>query len=176
VEEAAAEQAAALVAGGADAIVIETQTDLVEAEAMLRGCLRACSVPIGVSFTFDSGPDNDRTMMGVGVAEVYALAKANGASLVGANCGAGIETFAPLVRQFVQCGRELPIWVKGNAGKAELDDAGNTIFAATPETYAEAVRPLLAAGARFIGGCCGSTPAHIRAIAHALASAASAEI
>lgn len=81
VEESAAEQARAMEEGGADAIVIETQTDLTEAEAALRGCLAACSLPVGVSFTFDSGKDNAFTMMGVNQEKAYAMAKRVGASL-----------------------------------------------------------------------------------------------
>ena len=169
VEAMAAEQAAALEAGGADALVIETQSDLIEAEAALRGALRGSTIPVGVSFTFDAGEHNDHTMMGVSVPEVYALASAGGASFVGANCGAGIDTFVRIVEQFAACGKDIPIWVKGNAGKAALDDNGNAVFQADPELYRQAVAPLLKAGARFIGGCCGSSPAHIKAVAEAMA-------
>ena len=164
-EESFAEQAAALAAGGADAIVIETQSDLAEAEAALRGCLRACDLPVGVSFTFDAGANNDRTMMGVSVAQAYELAVAGGAGFVGANCGAGIETFVNIAEQFRACGDALPIWVKGNAGRPEVDAAGRCVYKAAPQLYADMVGPLLDAGAHFIGGCCGSTPDHIRAIA-----------
>jgi 5-methyltetrahydrofolate--homocysteine methyltransferase len=165
VEAMAAEQAAALAAGGADAIVVETQTDLMEAEAALRGCLKACDLPVGVSFTFDAGVNNDHTMMGAGIPEAYELAKAGGASFVGANCGAGIETFANIAKQFAACGTDLPIWIKGNAGKAELGADGKVRYHAGPELYRSSVAPLLAAGARFVGGCCGSSPEHIQAVA-----------
>lgn len=171
VEEMAAEQAAALEAGGADAIVIETQSDLIETEAALRGALRACALPVGISFTFDAGEHNDHTMMGVSVPEVYTLAQSGNASFVGANCGAGIDTFVRIVEQFASCGTALPIWVKGNAGKAALDDTGNAVYQSGPELYRQAVAPLLNAGARFIGGCCGSAPEHIKAIAEAMSSA-----
>ena len=169
VEDAAALQAAALEDGGADAIVIETQSDIVEAEALLKGALKGCSLPVGVSFTFDSGQNNDKTMMGVSIEQAYAMAKTIGACFAGANCGAGIETFAHIARQYTACGTELPIWVKGNAGLPETDPLGNMVFRAKPEIYAEAVPQLLEAGARFIGGCCGSTPDHVRAIAQAMA-------
>ena len=171
VQASAAEQASALEAGGADAIVIETQSDLVEAQATLEGALCGCSLPVGISFTFDSGAGHDRTMMGVSVSEAYALAKGAGASFVGANCGAGIETILLLAEQFSTCGADLPIWVKGNAGQPGLDADGNAIYPASPKVYAEMVGPLLQAGAKFIGGCCGSTPEHIRAIAAALDTA-----
>ncbi len=169
VEDAAARQAGVLAAGGADAIVIETQSDIVEAEAILKGVLKGCSLPVGVSFTFDSGENNDKTMMGVSIEQAYAMARTIGASFVGANCGAGIETFPNIARKYAACGTDLPIWVKGNAGLPETDGLGNMVFRAGPEVYAQTVPELLAAGARFIGGCCGSTPEHVRAIAQAMA-------
>jgi len=171
VEDSAAEQAAALAAGGADAIVVETQTDLVEAEASLKGALRGCDLPVGVSFTFDSGANNDMTMMGVSIPQAYELAKANGASFVGANCGAGIETFVNIAQQYIACGTELPIWVKGNAGLPEVDDDGNTVFRAKPQVYRETAPLLLEVGAKFIGGCCGSAPEHIRAVRESMDAA-----
>ena len=171
VQESAKEQAAAMAEGGVDAIVVETQSDLQEAEASLCGALEGCDLPVGVTFTFDSGANNDYTMMGVSISEAYVLAKDHGASFVGANCGAGIETFVNIAEQYTACGCTLPIWVKGNAGLPELDENGNTVFRAKPEVYARVVPPLLAAGARFIGGCCGSTPRHVKAIAEAMAAA-----
>lgn len=163
-----AEQAAALAAGGADAIVVETQADLEEAKAALLAALRVTQVPVGVSFTFDSGKDKDRTMMGVSVAQAYEMARANGASFVGANCGLGIEAYIPIAQAFAKCGQDLPIWIKGNAGKPEVGPDGKSVYKATPDIFAKAAKPLLDAGAHFIGGCCGSTPAHIRALVAAL--------
>lgn len=169
VEASAAEQAKAFADGGADAIVVETQSDLQEVAAALRGCLcGAPDLPVGVSMTFDSGENNEFTMMGVSIAQTYELAKSMGASFVGANCGAGIETFAHIAELFAQCGDEVPIWVKGNAGKPIVDDNGKTVFKATPDVYEHAVPVLLKAGAKFIGGCCGSSPAHIKAVAETM--------
>lgn len=169
VEDIYAEQAAALAEGGADALLVETQTDLAEARAGLKGCLKACNLPVGLSFTFDTGKENDRTMMGVSIAQAYKMALENGASFVGANCGMGIESFVGIAKKFADCGGELPIWIKGNAGKPELDMAsGRSMYKASPDVYAQAVGPLLGAGAKFIGGCCGSSPAHIKAMADTL--------
>lgn len=170
-EEIYGEQARGLEAGGADAIVIETMSDLVEAEAALKGCLRATSLPVGVSFTFDTGAGGTFTMMGVSVTQAHEMAVRNGAAFVGANCGRGIETFVEIARQFAACGGELPLWIKGNAGLPERDSSGRIFYTATPEVYAAAVGPLLQAGARFIGGCCGSTPEHIKATAAAVKAA-----
>lgn len=176
VTESAAEQARAFADGGADAIVIETQSDLAEAEAAVQGVLKACDLPVGFSFTFDAGENNDRTMMGVSIPEVYELAKKYGASFVGANCGAGIETFVNIAKQFAACGTDIPIWVKGNAGKAQVDDSGKTVYKALPQAYSDAVPELLAAGAKFIGGCCGSSPEHIKAVAQAMKAALGASV
>ncbi len=170
VEEAAAEQARAMAEGGADAIVIETQTDLMEAEASARGCLAACDLPVGISFTFDSGKGNSFTMMGVDPEQAYNMARRVGASFVGANCGAGIESFVHLASLFSKAGSELPIWIKGNAGLPSMGPDGRYFYSAPPELYSGVVEPLLAAGAHFIGGCCGSNPAHIQAIAHKMSS------
>ena len=163
-----AELAAALEAGGADAIVIETQSDLEEARAALRACLRSTKIPVGVSFTFDSGKEKYRTMMGVSVAQALAMARECGASFVGANCGLGIESYISIARKFTDCGGGLPIWIKGNAGKPEIMPDGSTVYRGTPDVFAAAVGPLIDAGARFIGGCCGSTPEHVRALVTAL--------
>jgi methionine synthase I (cobalamin-dependent) len=168
-EEVFAEQAAALAAGGADAICVETQSDLAEALCALKGCIRACALPVGVTFTFDSGKEKDHTMMGVTIEQAYAMAEANGASFVGANCGVGIEGYIPVAKRFVEYGKDLPIWIKGNAGKPEVGPDGKTVFKATPDVFANAVKPLLDLGVRFVGGCCGSTPVHISAMAAALA-------
>ncbi len=163
-EDAYAEQAAALAAGGADALVVETQTDLAEAEAGIKGCLKATDLPVGVSFSFDSGKNGAFTMMGVSVDQAYSMARDTGASFVGANCGRGIDTYVEIAKLFQQCGDAIPIWIKGNAGLPEIDDAGNTVYRAGPEVFAKAVPELLNAGVRFIGGCCGSAPEHIQAI------------
>jgi methionine synthase I (cobalamin-dependent) len=167
-EEVFAEQAAALAAGGADAIVIETQADLEEARAALKGALKATTIPVGVSFTFDSGKDKTKTMMGVTVAHAYEMAKATGASFVGANCGVGIESYITVAKLFAECGNALPIWIKGNAGKPEMGPNGKTVYKGTPEIFSNAVPALLATGARFIGGCCGSSPEHIRTLVEAM--------
>lgn len=165
-----AEQAAALEAGGADALVVETQSDIAEAEAALKGALKATKIPVGVSFTFDSGEGGLFTMMGVSVQAACEMAQRVGAAFVGGNCGAGIETFPNIVKAFAAAGCTLPIWAKGNAGKPEMGPDGKTVYKSVPQIYADTVQPLLEAGARFIGGCCGSNPEHIRAIAEKMAA------
>jgi 5-methyltetrahydrofolate--homocysteine methyltransferase len=169
-EAAFAEQAVALAEGGADAIVIETMADLEEAKAALRACLSACDLPIGVSFTFDSGKEKNRTMMGVTPAQAWKAAKEGGASFIGANCGIGIDAYVKVARELAQCGTDLPLWIKGNAGRPEMSADGSTHYKAGPEDFSRAVPELVEAGVRFIGGCCGSTPAHVVAIVAAIDS------
>ncbi len=164
IREAAAEQAAALAAGGVDAIVIETQAALEDARAALEGCLQGCNLPVGVSFSFDSGRDSSRTMMGVRVSEAHRMAVEGGASFVGANCGAGIEAMVEVARQFGACGGGLPVWIKGNAGTPVVGPDGQSRYEAPVDLYARVAPSLLEAGVRFVGGCCGSTPEHIRAL------------
>jgi methionine synthase I (cobalamin-dependent) len=167
-EDVFAEQAAALAEGGADAIVIETMGDIEEAKAALRACVGACNLPVGVSFTFDSGKDKNRTMMGVTTAQAWKAAQQGGASFVGANCGIGIEAYVKVARELAQCGTDLPLWIKGNAGLPKMAADGSTHYTAGPEDFGRAVPELVAAGVRFIGGCCGSTPAHVAAIVAAI--------
>jgi methionine synthase I (cobalamin-dependent) len=167
-EAAFAEQAEALADGGADAIVIETMADIAEAQAALRACLAACDLPVGVSFTFDSGKEKNRTMMGVTPAQAWQVARDGGASFIGANCGVGIDAYVNVARDYAACGSELPIWIKGNAGKPEMDADGSVHYRAGPEEFSRAVPELVDVGVRFIGGCCGSTPAHVQAIAAAI--------
>jgi len=167
-EAAFAEQAAALAAGGADAIVIETMADLEEAKAALRACLGACDLPVGLSFTFDSGKDKNRTMMGVSTAQAWKAAHEGGASFVGANCGIGIDAYIKVAGELAQCGSDLPLWIKGNAGRPEMGADGSVHYKAGPEDFSRAVPELVAAGVRFIGGCCGSTPAHVAAVVAAI--------
>ena len=87
------------------------------------------------------------------------------------NCGVGVESFEPIIRALAACGTDLPLWAKGNAGKPTVADDGTLCYSAPPEAYAHVVSGLIAAGAKFIGGCCGSGPAHVRAIAEALRNA-----
>jgi len=168
IRDAAAEQAAALAAGGVDAIVIETQAALEDARAALEGCLEGCDLPVGVSFSFDSGRDSSRTMMGVRVAEAHRMAADSGASFVGANCGTGIEAMVEVARQYRACGGGLPVWIKGNAGAPIHGPDGRARYEAPLDLFVRVAPALLEAGVRFVGGCCGSTPEHIRLLSRSL--------
>jgi len=161
-----AETAEALAWGRAEAIVLETFNELAEAEIALKAVRAACDLPVVVSMSFAYGPDKTMTMMGNKPADLAAMAEANGAAAVGANCGIGPEPYVR-VAQMLREATDLPIWIKPNAGLPQVK-AGETLFPMGPAEFALFVPKLIQAGANFIGGCCGSTPDHIRAIRKAV--------
>ncbi|MEW6512286.1 MAG: homocysteine S-methyltransferase family protein [Bacteroidota bacterium] len=164
-DEAFTEQAAALAKAGVDAIAIETMTDLDEAVIALKSAKKT-GLPVIVTMVFDSGKDKDRTMMGKTPEEVARTLTDAGADVIGANCGLGIEGYIPVARRLKQA-TELPIWIKPNAGLPELVE-GKLTYRTTAAQFAARVPELRAAGADFIGGCCGTTPEFIREIVAAL--------
>lgn len=155
------QQARALAGAGADGLVVETMTDLTEARIAVQAAA-ATDLPVVACMVFDSGRQRDRTMMGVTVAEAAAALAAAGAQVVGANCGIGIEHALPVCRA-LRTATTLPIWIKPNAGLPELS-GGRTIYRTDAGAFAAYVPDLVAAGADFIGACCGSTPAFVAAI------------
>jgi len=157
-----AEQAKALAAGGADGIVIETMMDLAEAKAALRAVKENTSLPVAATMTFTKAGGNYATLMGVRPDRAATELERAGADIVGANCGAGIDLMIEVGRVMRRATR-LPIWCKPNAGLPELVD-GKTLYHESPEKMASRFGELVEAGASMIGGCCGSTPAHIRAL------------
>lgn len=162
-EEAFAEQAQALLDGGADAILVETISDLAEARAAIRAA-RAIGLSVVASMVFDSGKNKDRTMMGVTPEQAADELTAAGADVVGANCGLGVAAYVGICRR-LHAATDRPIWIKPNAGLPELID-GTPFYRMTPEQFASYVPALIEAGASFIGGCCGTGPEFIRAMRH----------
>ena len=163
--EAFEEQAKALAEAGAEAIVVETMSDVTEAKLAVRAA-RATGLPVVASMTFDSGRDHDRTMMGTTPEEAATELAVAGADVIGANCGQGAELYLPICRRLRQAST-LPLWIKPNAGLPEL--VGTQVeYRETPESFACQARALVEAGASFIGGCCGTTPQFIRTLARAL--------
>lgn len=160
-----AEQAQALAAAGADGLVIETMSDLEEAQLAVVAA-RATGLPVVACVVFDAGKDKDRTMMGCTPELAAETLTRAGADVVGTNCGQGIERFAALCRR-LRSATDRPLWLKPNAGLPQLVN-GRVHYAATPEQFAARVPELVAAGASFIGGCCGTTPAFIQAAARAV--------
>jgi methionine synthase I (cobalamin-dependent) len=161
-EEAFVEQTRAIANAGADAIVVETMSDLAEAKIAVAAA-KATRLPVVVCMVFDSGVGKDRTMMGDTPEQVAAALEDAGADVIGTNCGQGIDGFIPVCKR-LRAATDLPIWIKPNAGLPEVKD-GSAIYSVTPQDFAARIPELIEAGASFVGGCCGSNPNFIRAIA-----------
>jgi 5-methyltetrahydrofolate--homocysteine methyltransferase len=159
------EQARALVEAGADVIWIETMSSLDEVRAAFTGARRASAdIPIITTLSFDT---HGRTMMGVTPEQALQAMTELGAAAVGANCGNGTDELFTAVQRMLATGTSVPIVAKSNAGMPRLV-AGKAHYDATPEEMAEYALNVRAEGASIIGACCGSSPAHIAAMAAAL--------
>lgn len=163
--EAFEAQAKALSSAGPDAIIVETMADLTEACIAVKAAINT-GLPVVACMVFDSGRDKDRTMMGISPEEAVDSFSDLGVSALGANCGQGIEGFAPICRRMRKA-TSLPLWMKANAGMPEVV-AGKTVYRTTADEFARHVPDLVASGADFIGGCCGTNETFIRRIAGAL--------
>lgn len=162
--EAFREQARALEEGGADAICIETMTDLNEAVIAMKAARENTELEIICTMTFDKTLTGDfRTMMGVSIEQMVNEITLAGADIIGTNCGNGMENMIPIVKGIRSINGEIPVLVHANAGLPHLKD-GKNVFDETPEITASYVKDLVVAGANIIGGCCGTTPEHIMAI------------
>jgi methionine synthase I (cobalamin-dependent) len=159
------EQALALAEGGADALLLETMGDLVEARVAIAAA-RVTKLPVVVSMVFDTGRNRDRTITGVTPEQAAAELAIAGADVIGANCGVGIAAYVPICRR-LRAATERPLWIKPNAGLPELVE-GRIVYRTTPEEFAGHAPALVEAGATFIGGCCGTNPSYIRALGEAL--------
>ena len=170
VREAFQEQAQALVDGGADAILIETQTSLEELLLGLEAARQAGSRCVIGSMAYDVTLDGStfRTMMGVDPERAARFMEEHGADIVALNCGTGMdmERARQAVVRYKQA-TALPVMVQPNAGQPKLVNM-KVVYDETPEQMVRGVRPLLEAGANLIGACCGSTPEHIRAFRAAM--------
>lgn len=158
------EQARALAEGGADLLVIETHFAFEEATAAFEAARSVTDLPIVVSFSYDRGT---RTMMGVRPSDVIKTYKAMGAALVGANCGTTLENMETILKDYSATAPGFPLWAKPNAGLPRVHE-GETLYDVTPDDMAAFAQRYAALGARVIGGCCGSTPEHVAAMARAV--------
>ena len=163
-----AEQVRAIAAAGADGIVVETMSDLAEASLAVAAA-HETGLPVVACMTFDSGAKKDRTMMGATPEQAAERLTAAGADVIGTNCGQGIAGMVDVCRR-LRAAADRPIWIKANAGLPEMVE-GQTVYRQTPAEFAAYVPQLVEAGARFVGGCCGTTPEFIRAVAESLANA-----
>lgn len=155
------EQAQALAAGGADGLVIETMSDITEAQCAITAALTT-GLPVVCSMVFDHGEHRDRTMMGHSPEDVVDALASSGIAAIGANCGTGIDAYINVCRRY-RAATELPIWIKPNAGLPELIK-GKITYNVTTESFARKVDLLFEAGATCVGGCCGTSPEFIRAL------------
>lgn len=163
-EEAYAEQAEALSEAGADLILVETQHDLEEASCAVRAAKQHTTLPVFCTFAFNG---KGRTMMGLRPELAAQRALELGADAVGTNCGDGPAAILVALRE-MRGASSLPLIAQSNAGLPQLSAGGQASWDVTAEQMAEYARQYVELGARIIGGCCGTAPSHIAAIAAAL--------
>jgi 5-methyltetrahydrofolate--homocysteine methyltransferase len=160
-QEIFAQQAKALDAAGVDLLVVETQFDIDEASAAIMGVRSVSKLPLVCSFSFDRGT---RTTMGIGPSRVARELPDLGVDILGINCGHGLESNYKALQELRSL-TKLPIWFKPNAGLPHVDEGGNMAYDTTPEMMAEHVPQWLELGVSVVGGCCGTSPEHLKALA-----------
>lgn len=158
------EQARGLADGGADGIVIETMSDPEEARLAIEAVKEITELDIACTFTFSKNQDGTyRTMMGTDLGAYLEMAKSAGADIIGANCGNGTAGMIEIVREIRVLDPDIPVLVHANAGLPVYQD-GRTVFPESADEMASQIEELVKAGANIVGGCCGTTPEHIRQI------------
>jgi 5-methyltetrahydrofolate--homocysteine methyltransferase len=161
-------QAIALFDGGADALVIETMTAIDEASIAVRAARENTPCEVICTMTFDHLLTGEyRTMMGVSPAEMVNELIIAGAHIVGANCSNGIEGMIKITEEIRTVDKNIPVLIHANAGMPVLKGTC-TVFPESPDMMAAFATQLAHAGANIIGGCCGTTPAHIRRLVDVL--------
>lgn len=162
-----ADQVAVLAAAGADLICIETMSDLTEAAQAVRAAKeRAPGLPVMATMTFEPNPRGYYTVMGVSVERAVSGLVEAGADVVGSNCGIGMEHMVGVARELTKAA-SVPVAVQPNAGLPETrGDA--VVYNETPDLMAARVPELLDLGVALVGGCCGTTPDHVRAVRRAV--------
>jgi 5-methyltetrahydrofolate--homocysteine methyltransferase len=167
------EQVAALCVGGVDGLIIETMTALEELTLAVEAAIEnSDGRPVWASMAFDKTAQGFRTMMGVDVDTAVSALISLGIDAVGFNCGTvTLAEYIQLGEQFMEAvhktGTETPVYAEANAGTPELID-GQAVYKVTPQVFAETVAALYNQGIRILGGCCGTGPAHIVAVAERL--------
>ena len=168
------EQAEYLVEGGVDGFIVETMVDLREALCAVRACRAVGSLPILASLAFRTTHKEGRTIMGNGAKESAMALIDAGASAVGTNCGdldpVEVAVIVAIMKQAVSA----PILAQPNAGRPRLIN-GKTVFNMSPEAFARGIEACIQSGASLVGGCCGTTPAHIQQVAELLSRRAHKE-
>ena len=172
-KEAFARQAKALLDGGVDGFIIETMTALDEVTIAIEAVKSVGGgVPVLASMSFDMAGGDFKTMMGVGIEAAVAKIVALDVDAVGFNCGTvSLDEYIELAEKFVSAVRALSadaiVYAEPNAGKPELVE-GQAVYKVSPENFAAAAKKIHSAGVNIIGGCCGTGPAHIKALAKKL--------
>ena len=162
------EQAKGLADGGVDGIVIETMTDPEEAKLAIEAVKKVTNLDVGCTFTFSRNQDGVyRTMMGTDVEAYLEMALSAGADIIGANCGNGTAGMIEIVKVIRALDPDIPVLIHANAGLPIYQD-GKTVFPESANEMSSQMEELVAAGANIVGGCCGTTPEHIRQIVQIL--------
>lgn len=161
------EQAQLLAEGGVDGYVVETMMDLREALCAVRACKAVASLPVLASLAFQTTDRGGRTIMGNAAAESAVALVEAGATAVGANCGSLDPLQTAVIVALMKHAVSVPILAQPNAGRPRLVD-GKTEFSMSPEDFAAGIAACLESGASLVGGCCGTTPAHIERVARLL--------
>ncbi|MEJ2194801.1 MAG: homocysteine S-methyltransferase family protein [Ignavibacteriaceae bacterium] len=157
-------QVEALAKGGADAICIETMSEIAEACLAIRAAKEFTDLEVICTFTYQKTVQGYyRSMMGVSPADMITAVKEAGVDIIGANCGIGFDQMVEIVKEIRVADKLTPVLVQANAGIPVIKNA-KTVFPETPEMMRPKVKELMNAGANIIGGCCGTTPEHLRVI------------
>ncbi len=154
------EQIKALVSGGADLIVVETMMSLQETRAALIAAKETTDTAVIATMTFES---DGKSLYGTDPLTALITLQSLGAAAFGANCSTGPVDMIPMIKKMAEYA-EIPVICKPNAGLPELDSEGNTVYNVDAETFAEDMKKIVEAGASILGGCCGTTPEHIKAL------------
>lgn len=166
--DAFAEQVTALAEGGTDAIIVETMTALEETTLAIKAVKENTDLPVIATMTFDKGPRGFFTMMGVQPERAVNELKNAGAEVTGANCGNGIENMVEIAR-IMRNATDGYLIIHSNAGIPTIRQ-GQIVYSETPEFMAEHFNTLAEIGINIVGGCCGTTPDHIRVLSQAIRS------
>jgi 5-methyltetrahydrofolate--homocysteine methyltransferase len=163
-------QMSSLINAGVDVICVETMIDIAEATLAVKAARDiSSSIPVMATMTFDPTPKGFYTIMGVSIEQAAAQLRQAGADVIGSNCGNGIENMIKVAEGFRACS-DLPLLIQSNAGMPEMKE-GKLVYHESPEFMAEKAKELIAAGVSIIGGCCGTSPEHIRALRKVVDSA-----
>jgi 5-methyltetrahydrofolate--homocysteine methyltransferase len=161
------EQASILIEGGVDGLIVETMFDLREALCALRACRDLGDVPVIVSMTFNTLKNGGRTVMGDSARDCAAALTKAGANAIGTNCGGLDPKEVGQIVSWMKEASPLPLVAQPNAGRPRMV-GGETVFDMSPADFASGTRACVEAGAHVLGGCCGTSPAHIKALRSAI--------